>query len=183
VLSNDEVRSEPPSDPDAGCPSSRCVPRDAIAWRQMQPWDAWEALLDRVKHEDDPLLRSALRGFGLIALRPGVIEVAAPANGFGQMVLRENPELRVAFERLTADYFGEPMRLELVDATPTLPDLPSLQLVEEQRSQAHRERVEQDAQAHPRIRALLHAFGARLERIDVLETPELPPVGQRGLPG
>jgi DNA polymerase-3 subunit gamma/tau len=182
ALSNETLASvEPRRDPEAGCPSSRCVPREAIAWQTMAAWDAWEIFLQRARDED-PMLGSLLSQVGLIGIESGVVRIAAPASGFAQIQLRENPELKVVFERLTADYFGEPMRLDIHDAAPSLPDQPSLELVEHERERRHVEAIEHDARAHPRIRALLHAFGGRVERIEPLVGPQLPPLGQRGLP-
>lgn len=181
-LSNDELSVESPRDPEAGCPSSRCIPRDAIPWQTMAPWDAWEALLQRARAEE-PMLGSMLSRAGLIELGvAGAIRVAAPATGVTQGWLRDNPELKVLFEQLTVESFGEPMRLELVDAAPSLPDLPSLELVETERKRQHVEAIEQDALAHPRIRAVLHAFAGRVESTMPLVELQLPPAGQRGLP-
>ncbi len=180
-LSNEELAGQSQADPEAGCPSSRCVPREAIAWRTMAAWDAWEIFLQHARAEEQ-LLGSLLSQVGLTELGVGVIRIVAPASGFAQVQLRENPELKLVFERLTAEYFGERMRLDIVDATPSLPELPSLELVELERERHHVEAVERDARSHPRIRALLHAFGGRVERIEALAGPQLPPIGQRGLP-
>lgn len=129
------------------------------------------------------LLDAVLAQSGLVRIEDGKIVLAAPATGFSQTQLRENQELRTAFERLTAEYFGESMRLELVDAAPTLPDSPSLSLVEKERTRRHHEQVARDAERHPRIRSLLGTFGATLLEVEPLAEPTLPPVGQRGLPG
>jgi DNA polymerase-3 subunit gamma/tau len=192
TLTNDPLEpATPPIDCDVGCPSSRFTPRDAIPWRELQPWDAWESFLVRIRGEDT-LLDAVLAECGLLHIRdanfdhargPGLsIVLAAPATGFSQTQLRENLELRTAFERLTAEYFGESMRLELVDATPALPDSPSLGLVEAERGRRHRDETTRDAERHPRIRSLLGAFGGQLLEVEPLAEPTLPPVGQRGLP-
>jgi DNA polymerase-3 subunit gamma/tau len=170
-----------PADCDVGCPSSRFTPRDAIAWRELAPWDAWESFLVRIRGEME-LLDAVLAESGFVHIHDGKITLAAPATGFSQTQLRENQELRTAFERLTAEYFGESMRLELVDAPPTLPDSPSLTLVEAERERRHREETARDAERHPRIRSLLGAFGGQLLEVEPLARPSLPPVGQRGLP-
>jgi DNA polymerase-3 subunit gamma/tau len=181
-LTNEPLEPEaPPADCDVGCPSSRFTPRDAIAWRELEPWDAWESFLVRIRGEME-LLDAVLAESGFVHIRDGKITLAAPATGFSQTQLRENQELRTAFERLTAEYFGESMRLELVDAPPTLPDSPSLTLVEAERERRHREETARDAERHPRIRSLLGAFGAQLVEVEPLARPSLPPVGQRGLP-
>jgi DNA polymerase-3 subunit gamma/tau len=170
-----------PQDCDVGCPSSRFTPRDAIPWRELEPWDAWESFLTRIRGEFD-LLDAVLAESGLVHIRAGNMMLAAPATGFSQTQLRENVELRTAFERLTAEYFGESMRLELVDATPALPESPSLTLVEAERERRHREETARDAERHPRIRSLLGAFAGQLLEVEPLAQPSLPPVGQRGLP-
>lgn len=181
-LTNEDLSPLAPSgDPDAGCPSSRCVPREAIPWRTMHAWDAWESFLERIRDEHD-MLAPLLGDVGLVGLREGTIELASPANSFARTQLRENPELRTAFEHLTAVYFGEAMHLELLDAAPSLPDAPSLTLVEDQRRVRHREEVVADAQHNPRICSLLRTFGGQLEAIEPIGAPTLPPVGQRGLP-
>jgi DNA polymerase-3 subunit gamma/tau len=182
ALTNEPLQPTPqPADCDVGCPSSRFTPRDAIAWRELEPWDAWESFLLRIRGEME-LLDAVLAESGFVHIHDGKITLAAPATGFSQTQLRENQELRTAFERLTAEYFGESMRLELVDAPPTLPDSPSLTLVEAEREQRHREETARDAERHPRIRSLLGAFGGQLLEVEPLARPSLPPVGQRGLP-
>ena len=181
-LTNDALAPrEAAGDPEAGCPSSRCVPREAIAWRELEPWDAWEAFLDRVRGEHH-VLWAVLADLGLARITAEQLELASPANHFAQVQLRDDAELRAAFEHLAAQYFGESMSLKLVDATPVLPELPSLRLVEDERARRHQAQVEHDAQGHPRIRALLHAFGGELRGVEALAGPELPPVGERGLP-
>jgi DNA polymerase-3 subunit gamma/tau len=182
ALTNEPLQPTPqPADCDVGCPSSRFTPRDAIAWRELEPWDAWESFLLRIRGEME-LLDAVLAESGFVHIHDGKITLAAPATGFSQTQLRENQELRTAFERLTAEYFGESMRLELVDAPPTLPDSPSLTLVEAERERRHREETARDAERHPRIRSLLGAFGGQLLEVEPLARPSLPPVGQRGLP-
>src|SRR5690606_10991703 len=118
----------------------------------------------------------------LVSLREGVVELASPATGFAQNQLRENPEHKVAFERFSAEYFGEVMHLELIDAVPSLPHSPSLALVDAERRRLHREAIVHDAEHNPRICSLLRTFSGQLGTIEPLEGPSLPPVGQRGLP-
>jgi hypothetical protein len=173
--------AEPPNDCDVGCPSSRFTPRDAIPWRELEPWNAWESFLERI-HGEYELLDAVLAKCGLISIRDAKMVLAAPATGIAQTQLRENPDLRTAFERLTAEYFGESMRLELVDAMPALPDSPSLTLVEAERERRHHEETARDAERHPRIRSLLGAFGGQLLEVEPLAKPTLPPIGHRGLP-
>lgn len=181
-LTNEELApAAAPTDPEAGCPSSRCTPREAIPWRTLAPWDAWESFLHRIRDEHD-MLPAVLGDVGLVGLREGTIELASPANSFARSQLRDNAELRTAFEHLAAEYFGEVMHIELLDATPSLPDAPSLTLVEEQRETRYRESMIADARHNPRIRSLLRTFDGQLETIEPLGGPALPPVGQRGLP-
>ncbi|KIG13604.1 hypothetical protein DB30_07812 [Enhygromyxa salina] len=183
ALTNEDLDpAQTPPDAEAGCPSSRCLPRESIAWHELEPWDAWESFLAKIFAEND-LLWAVLQTLGLVGIQPGVIQLASPATGFAQTQLRENPEFRTEFERFTAEYFGEVMRLEILDANPVLPHTPSLALVDAERRRRHRESVCSDAERNPRIRSLLSTFSAQLLAVDVLETPPLPPLGQRGVPG
>ena len=60
--------------------------------------------------------------------------------------------------------------------------MPSLALVDAERHRHHRQTIQSDAEHNPRIRALLSTFGAQLLGVEPLEGPNLPPIGQRGLP-
>ena len=180
-LTNEELApAKPPVDPEVGCPSSRCIPREAIPWRTLAPWDAWESFLERIR--DEHMLPAVLNEVGFVVLRAGLIQLASPANGIARAQLRDGSELRTTFDHLLAEYFGEVMRVEWIDAAPSLPDAPSLALVEEQREAAYRQAMIQDARHNPRIRSLLRTFDGQLETIEPLGGPALPPVGQRGLP-
>lgn len=182
ALTNEELSEPAPAPPrDAGCPSSRCTPREAIAWRELDRWDAWESFLARIRDEHE-LLWAVLLDLGLVSLDAGAVELAAPAAGFAQTQLRENPELKIAFEHFTAEYFGEVMQLRIIDATPSLPHMPSMALVDAERHRSHRETIHRDAEHNPRIRALLSTFSGQLLAVEPLEGPSLPPLGQRGLP-
>ena len=181
-LTNEDLEARrDPGDPEAGCPSSRCTPREAIAWHELEPWDAWESFLTKISAEND-LLWAVLQDLGLVGIQPGSIQLASPATGFAQTQLRENPEFKTAFEHFTAEYFGEVMRLEILDASPGLPHTPSLALVDAERHRRHREAICSDAERNPRIRSLLSAFAGELLAVEPLESPPLPPVGQRGVP-
>ncbi|PRQ09905.1 hypothetical protein ENSA7_03530 [Enhygromyxa salina] len=182
-LTNEDLDpAQTPADAEAGCPSSRCLPRESIAWQELEPWDAWESFLAKISAEND-LLWAVLQDLGLVSISKGAIRLASPATGFAQTQLRENPEFRTGFEHFTAEYFGEVMRLEIIDANPSLPHMPSLALVDAERNRRHRAAICSDAERNPRIRSLLSAFGGELLAVEVLEAPPLPPLGQRGVPG
>ena len=182
ALQNDALpKAERPEQRDAGCPSSRCTPREAIPWRELDPWDAWETFIDRVR-EEDQLLAGVLSSVGLVGLESGAVRLAAPSTGLAQTQLRENPELKTSFEYLTSVYFGEAMHLTMLDVTPSLPHTPSLELVDKKRTRLHREAIESEVQANPMLRSLLQTFGGQVEKIEPLSGPQLPPVGERGLP-
>ena len=185
ALTNEALSPGRREDPEAGCPSSRCTPREAIPWKELEPWDAWEMFLTHVR-EENGVLGGLLADLGLVALaggeQGGKIELAAPATGIARTALRENPELRAAFEELSIAYFGESMHLELHDFIASLPETPSLALVEAERDRLHVQSIEEAARTHPRIMTLLRTFDGSLQSIEPLEGPTLPPPGQRGLP-
>ena len=157
-----------PEAPEAACPSSRCIPREPIDYKTMEPIDAWEQLLDRVRGEDD-LLFAVLGGLGLSRLGDGVLELAGAKNNFARDHLDERPELRASLQHFIEEYFGESLELKMLDATPSLPELPSLNLIEEKRAADRRAEVEGRARQNPRIRALLAAFDGELREVKPLD--------------
>jgi DNA polymerase-3 subunit gamma/tau len=161
-----ETPSGPPAD--LGPPSSRSVPREPIAWRTMDPFVAWGALLEGIRGEDEPLF-AVLAELGLARLSPGVLELAAPHASFARAQLAEHPELRAGLHRFLEELFGEPFELRLVDAAPNLPELPSLALVEVERRRTRQAEVETRAGQNPRIRALIAAFDARIREVRPLD--------------
>jgi DNA polymerase-3 subunit gamma/tau len=165
---------EPTSTEDAGCPSSRCTPREPIAWRQLEPFPAWEALLDRIRERDD-LLFAVLGELGLSQLTEGVLELAAAKTSFARDQLSEHPELRASLHQFMDECFGESFELRLVDAAPSLPDLPSLVLLEQERVRKRQADVEAKAQQNPRIRALLSAFNGELRNVSPVDASPAEP--------
>ncbi len=147
--------------PDAGCPSSRCTPRDVIPWQRLEPFAAWESLLDRIRDEDD-FLFAVLGSLGLSRLDEHRVVLAGTGGNFARDQLAHDPELRVRLEGFMRDYFGVAPKVELLDAAPALPHLPSLELVERQRKRDFQERLEEEAQSNPKIQALLREFGGTL---------------------
>jgi len=156
-------------DPDAGCPSSRCEPRDAVPWRTLAPFEAWEALLDRIRDEDE-LLFAVLGEAGLLHLTPEGIDLAVSRGSFARDQLQSG-EIRARIESYLRDFFGEALPLSFTDTVPSLPDVPSYKLVELDRLERHRVEVERRARSHPRIRALVDQFGAQIEHIEPLGDP------------
>jgi len=63
------------------------------------------------------------------------------------------------------DYFGVAPKVELIDAAPALPHLPSLELMEKQRKREYQARLEEEAQSNPKIQALLREFGGTLRTV------------------
>lgn len=161
--------------PDAGCPSSRCIPRDAIDLSTVTPFQAWEAFLDQVREEDE-LLFAVLADFGLSALEPGRLELAGTKDSFAADQLRGRPDLRATLGDLLAACFGQAVKLDLIDATPSLPELPSLSLVDARRKRMHQQKVDAEARSHPQIRSVLDTFGASLTGVHALQAPPRTPI-------
>lgn len=150
--------------PDAGCPSSRCTPRDVIPWERLEPFAAWESLLDRIRDEDD-FLFAVLGSLGLSSLDKDRIVLAGTGGNFARDQLANDPEQRIRLEGFMRDYFGVAPRVELIDAAPALPHLPSLELIEQQRKREFQERLEEEAHSNPKIQALLKEFGGTLRGV------------------
>jgi DNA polymerase-3 subunit gamma/tau len=163
--------------PDAGCPSSRCLPRESIDLDKVQGFEAWESFLDLLRGEDD-LLFAVLADFGLVSIDKDELALASSRDSFAHMQLRERPDLRASLDQMLAGAFGQPLKLRIVDATPSLPELPSLSLLEAARKRSHQRKVEGEARSHPGIRAVLDTFGAKLTAVEALTPAPRTPVDQ-----
>jgi DNA polymerase III subunit gamma/tau len=141
-----------------------------IPWEALSPFEAWEQLLGRIR-EDDEFLAAMLGHVGLASLGAGVLRVAAPRGSFAHTELLRNPQRRAQVDQATRDHFGASFALELVEGEPSLPELPSLALVVEQRRAEHRARVEAEAKAHPGIQSLLRLFDGQLVGTRPLHEP------------
>ena len=169
-----------------------------IPWADLEPFAAWETLLLRVREHDD-FLAAVLGEVGLVSLAEGVLKVASARHSFAHTELSKHPQMRAqleqargetevarweaaaqeralaeaveARERAMRDHFGAPFSLELVEGEPSLPDLPSLVLVAQQRRQAHRAEVEAAARADPRLQALLSNFNGQIKATRPLHEP------------
>ena len=91
--------------------------------------------------------------------------VCLGGNSFARIQLRDQPQFRAGLEFLLHQHLGAPFRLELVEAEPSLPDMPSYSLVEANRQEALRADVLREAQANPQIQALMAQFDAQLRSV------------------
>jgi hypothetical protein len=79
--------------------------------------------------------------------------------------------MRAQIEQAARDHLGAPFALVLRDGNPSLPELPSLVLVAEDRRRRHRAQVEAEARENPRLRALVSAFDATIASTRPLHEP------------
>ena len=137
-------------------------PADGVLpWEELEPFQAWEELLGRIRQADE-FLAAVLGGVGLLKLEGGALRIAAPRGSFAFIELTKHPQMRAALEQAMRDHLGAPFTVELVEGEPYLPDLPSVLLVVQQRRAAHRAEVEAEAHEHPGIQSLLRTFGGVL---------------------
>jgi len=169
----------PPPAPEPSAPEIRmgvgpCLPPPpadgVIPWEELPPIVAWEQLLGRIREEDE-FLSAMLGHVGLVSLGAGVLKVAAPRGSFAHTELARNPQRRAQVDQAMRDHFGASFALELVEGEPSLPELPSIDLVVKQRRAEHRARVEAEAKAHPGIQTLLRLFDAQLVGTKPLHEP------------
>jgi hypothetical protein len=137
---------------------------EAIAWQTLEPFAAWECLLGRLRQRDE-LLSAILSEVGLERLGQGRVRIAARPGSFAHAQLHTRPEVHAALEHAVGTHFGANFAVEIFDAEPSLPELPSLALVEAQKKAEHRSRIESEARAHPGIQELLHTFRGELRSI------------------
>lgn len=82
--------------------------------------------------------------------------------------------MRAEVESFLQQEFGVPFKLELVEGEPSLPDLPSLKLIEAQRAEALQAAVEHEAQTSPEIQALMAQFDAKVRSVRPRGAPPSP---------
>ena len=147
------------------CPGT--PPPDAagmIPWASMPAFSAWELFLDRIRPNEGPLV-AFLSELGLAKLGDGVVRLAGAARQFAKGHLRDQAAMRAEVESLMQRELGVAFKLELVEGEPSLPDLPSLKLLELQRAEALQAAVEREAQASPEIQALMAQFDAKVRMV------------------
>jgi DNA polymerase-3 subunit gamma/tau len=159
------------SAPTAGGP---CNPPEAsenvIDLEALEEFEAFEQLVDRIRTSDE-YVSAVLSEVGLVGLRDGVLRVAAPQRSFAHIELTSRPEIRAQVEQATRDHFGRPFTLELVEGEASLPQLPSIVLMDARRREEHRARVEQEARTHTGIQGVLQQFNATITSVKPLQDP------------
>ena len=155
-----------------GCPGSPQPERaGVIAWANMPPMAAWEAFLDRLRGNEGPMF-GMLAELGLATLGDGVLRLAGTATDFARNHLREQAPLRSHLESLLQQHLGLPFKLELVEGEPSLPDLPSLGLVEQKRADELQKQVELEVASSPQIQALKAQFNAQVRTVKPRGAPQ-----------
>jgi len=153
----------------SGCAESE-PPVGIIDVDTLAQFDAWAALVDRIRDEDE-YVSAVLSEVGLVRLEGGVLRICAGLRSFAHNELQQRPEIRGQLEQATRDHFGRPFNVELEEGEAALPERPSIVLVAAQRREAHRRAVETEASQHTGIRSLLQAFNAKLTGTKPLHEP------------
>ncbi|MBL4689627.1 MAG: hypothetical protein JKY37_33880 [Nannocystaceae bacterium] len=133
----------------------------------VEPFHAWELLLDRIRPLDE-FQCAVLDQVGLIALGDGAVQIMASRGSFSHMELSRHPERRAQLEQAMREHFGAPFAVHLVEGEPSLPDVPSVVLVQQRRRQEHRRVIEAEARSHPALLNLVQTFSGEMTRIKPL---------------
>ena len=136
-----------------------------LAWASMPQLTAWEQFLGRLKIHDDGPLFAILAELGLASLGDGVLRLAGTAVTFARNHLRDQAPLRAHLESLLHQHLGAPFKLELIEGEPSLPNLPSLTLLEQRRREELQVEVELEAANNPQIQALKVEFSAQVRTV------------------
>ena len=134
---------------------------------------AWELFLERIRPHETGMF-AFLSDLGLAKLGDGVVALAGVARQFARGHLKDQAAMRAQVESLLQQEFAAPFRLELVDGEPSLPSLPSLNLLLQQRAEALQAAVEREAQASPEIQALMAQFDAKVRAVRPRGAPQAP---------
>jgi len=149
-----------------GCPGSPQPEAEGVVpWANLPQLAAWEQFLGRLQIYDDGPLFAILADLGLEKLGDGVLRLAGTSVAFARNHLRDQAPLRAHLESLLQQHLGSPFRLELIEGEPSLPDLPSLSLVEARRREELQVEVEREADASPQILALKAQFAAQVRNV------------------
>lgn len=163
-----------PAAVDCGCPGApQADAPGAIPWTSMPAITAWELFLERIRPRETGMF-GFLSDLGLAKLGDGVVALAGVARQFARGHLKDQAAMRAQVESLMQQEFGAPFKLELVDGEPSLPSLPSLNLLLQQRAEALQAAVEREAQASPEIQALMAQFDAKVRAVRPRGAPQAP---------
>jgi len=144
-----------------------------IPWASMPALTAWELFLERIRPHEAGLV-AFLSDLGLAKIGDGVVSLAGAARQFARHHLKDQAAMRAQVESLLQQELGAPFKLELVDGEPSLPELPSLNLLAQQRAEALQAAVEREAQASPEIQALMAQFDAKVRTVRPRGAPPAP---------
>ena len=150
----------PAAEPESPSHSPVCAAPPLRVDPTEDPFEAWTNLVAALR-EDDELGSAVLGEVGLIRFGDGVLRLAAPRGSFAHTEL-SSTDLRARIEQLVRELVGTTFVVELVDGEASLPECPSLVLVERRRREELRAAVEAEAREHPAIVALLRDFDAQL---------------------
>lgn len=157
-----------------GCPGApQADAPGLIPWTTMPALTAWELFLERLRPREAGLF-AFLSDLGLAKLGDGVLRLAGAARQFARGHLKDQASMRAEVESFLQQEFGVPFKLELVEGEPSLPDLPSLKLIEAQRAEALQAAVEHEAQTSPEIQALMAQFDAKVRSVRPRGAPPSP---------
>jgi DNA polymerase-3 subunit gamma/tau len=163
-----------PAAVDCGCPGApQADAPGAIPWTSLPAITAWELFLERIRPRETGMF-GFLSDLGLAKLGDGVVALAGVARQFARGHLKDQAAMRAQVESLLQQEFGAPFKLELVDGEPSLPSLPSLNLLLQQRAEALQAAVEREAQASPEIQALMAQFDAKVRAVRPRGAPQAP---------
>lgn len=126
----------------------------------VEAFGAWTRLVAAVRDRDESA-SAQLRSAGLVRLADGVLVLAAPRGSFEHTRLTTG-DLRAHVEQAAKELFEAPVSIELVDGKASLPECPSLDLVDRRRRARLDARVAEEARENPTIVALLRDFDAKL---------------------
>ena len=136
-----------------------------LAWAGVPELTLWEQFLARLRIHDDGPLFAMVAELGLAKFGDGILRLAGTAVAFARNHLRDQAPLRAQLESLLQQHLGAPFKLELVEGEPSLPDLPSLTLLEQRRREELQAEVELEAANNPQIQAIKAQFAAQVRSV------------------
>lgn len=165
---DDGVRIQ--DDASAGCPSSRCTPKPAIPWREMEPLPVWESLVSALSDEDN-FAHAVFLDMGFVGLTEDTLTLACPKNSFLWQQFSQTPELAQHLHRVIEERLGIPAQVKYLDQAPSMPQLPTITMLQLARDDAHVQKTKTLAHEHTSVRALVDNFEAEIAQVQSLNDP------------
>ena len=156
------VRSEPPA------PVSEDLPKKPEAPAPQAPAaEGWQGLVEHVRARR-PLIATLLENGSLLRLELPVLEIGYVAASFMFEQVRD-PETLEVITTLASEYFGQPVTIKLSPVPGEKAVPPSLVQERQAQESDRKNRLRNDALAHPMVKAAVEIFEGKVSEVKPID--------------